>query len=102
MKSLLRWLAFFVIGDLLMAAIAVIGGGLFGLIIMFLGAVWESHFNLQIGVDLFTYRVEQAPSILGLLILSLFLPGLFGPFGLARRSLDRDGWRFWRWRRDAS
>ena len=101
----LRWLAFFVLADVI-TAIAVAGLiFLFMHIRSFLGAVWEALFNpiyepygLAIVWAIYSVKVEDAPSFVWLLFGAAVLPGLAIAFSVARKSLNHTTWRFWMWR----
>ncbi len=101
----LRWLAFFVLADLI-TAIAV--AGLIFLLMhirSFLGAVWEALSNpiyepygLAIVWAIYSVKVEDTLGFVWLLFGAAVLPGLGIAFWMARGSLNHTTWRFWTWR----
>jgi hypothetical protein len=86
----LRWLAFFVAGDLLMALCAAVAAAICGLVAVSLGAVWDASVDATMARALFAVRLGDLPSPATALA-CLVLPGLFGAFWPSRRSLDNDG-----------
>jgi hypothetical protein len=91
MKRFARWLAFFAMGDLLMALGAAVAAVLCALAVTFLGAVWDSGLDATMAGSLFKARLDRLPSPAMIALVCLILPW-------PRCSLDNDGWRFWRWR----
>ena len=101
----LRWVAFFIIGDLFTVVIVVAIAVLLTVALSFIGAVWDAGFDPYMTRILFEIRMEGRlgmssgfQSSLATLKLLMILPGSFGGFAVARTSLVNDGWRFWRWR----
>jgi hypothetical protein len=101
MKTFYRWLAPFIVGDVMMAAGTLVAVWPLGLVWHFVGALWEAGFDVPRAGVRFSIRAGHYPSPPDLFIavpVAVILPGLFGAFALARWSLDHGGWLFWRWR----
>ena len=95
--AILRWLAFFAIGD---AAFSLIVAGAFALpaVLQYIGAVWDAGFDFGLAQVFYDLRTDRHPSLLSVFFVSLILPGVVVGFMFAARSRWYDGWRFWRWR----
>ena len=101
----LRWLAFFVLADLITALAVPTVVLPFSHMVIFLGAVREGLFSptyerygLEVVWVIYTFRIEHMPGFVSLFFTGAVLPGLLIAFWMARESLDHTGWRFWTWR----
>ena len=94
----LRWLLFFVLGDVLVAV------GVSSVVVplvatsTYFGAVWDAGFDFELAGIFYDISTEHQMSFIELVVLGTFLPGLFGAFILANASLRNASWKFWRWR----
>ena len=100
----LRWLAFFVLGDIIVATVAL--AGVEGLIHVWfiVDAIWTTAFDpnyepygIRAAPSLYRLMLEGTMGLFGITILMILGPGTLGAFGLANASLENNGWRFWTW-----
>ncbi|MBI3707760.1 MAG: hypothetical protein HY246_08790 [Proteobacteria bacterium] len=98
-----RYLVFFVVGDVLTAAIVSAVGATFALAYHAVMSLWWAFFELSDALAIgrlewawiiFQDSLEEAvPDLARIFTASLILPGLIGAFWLARASSHPQGWR---------
>ncbi len=105
MSKTLRYLAFFAVGDVLLAVMVVLILLPLWHLWLLIDATWTTAFNpayepygVRAAWTIYRVKVEAMGDASGFLLGTLILPGLFGAFFMARESLRQPGWWFWRWR----
>ena len=110
MKPLLRWLAFFVIGDVLMGMLlAVLWIATVAVVLPIKHAIYAfswAGWNLTLAWRVFLVQdwgafdttVAGVPvAVVSGMAVWMIILGPIAGWILARNSLDNEGWRFWRW-----